>query len=95
MVQTDVLYVASICQKRVDSMTEHIKNRQKLKAIYNVHRFDDLLDMTTLSTEEKKLLRLHYIEKKDFRYIGDMLGYSEATIKAKHKKIIKVLGHFL
>jgi DNA-directed RNA polymerase specialized sigma subunit len=76
-------------------MTEHIKNRQKLKAIYNVHRFDDLLDMTTLSTEEKKLLRLHYIEKKDFRYIGDMLGYSEATIKAKHKKIIKVLGHFL
>ena len=58
-------------------MTEHIKNRQKLKAIYNVHRFDDLL------------------EKKDFRYIGDMLGYSEATIKAKHKKIIKVLGHFL
>lgn len=48
-----------------------------------------------ISDEEKELMRLHYIQKKDFRFIGDTLGYSEASIKAKHRKILKKLNKLL
>ena len=48
-----------------------------------------------ISDEEKELMRLHYIQKKDFRFTGDTLGYSEASIKAKHRKILKKLNKLL
>lgn len=53
------------------------------------------LNKSMISDEEKELMRLHYIQKKDFRFIGDTLGYSEASIKAKHRKILKKLNKLL
>ena len=53
------------------------------------------MNKSMISDEEKELMRLHYIQKKDFRFIGDTLGYSEASIKAKHRKILKKLNKLL
>lgn len=69
-------------------MTEHIKTRRRLKAIPLVADFEAILGRCTLSEEEKEILRRYYIEKQDFRFIGDALGYTERTMKDKHKKIL-------
>jgi len=71
--------------------SKHIETRKRLKSIPQVSRFDDLLDQCTLSDEDKEILRLHYIQNKDFRYIGDMLGYAEVTIKKRHAKALAKL----
>ena len=75
--------------------TEHIKTRRKLKEIANVEEFNTLLNKCVLSDDEKKLLILHYIGRKDFRYIGDVLGYSESTMKRWHKDALKRMSAIL
>lgn len=76
-------------------MTEHVKIRTKVKKISKVTTFNELLDNCTISPEEKMLMRLHYIDKKDFRYIGDELGYTEVTMKRWHKRILQKLNKML
>lgn len=76
-------------------MSQHIETRRKLKDVSLVSDFEELLALCTLSEEDKVILRLHYLEDKDFRYIGDMLGYSERTIKARHKRALKKLSDAL
>lgn len=76
-------------------MSKHIETRQKLKGIADISSFTSLIDSATLSDTDKSILMLHYIHDKDFRYIGDMLGYSESTIKKKHRKILAKLGKLL
>lgn len=76
-------------------MTEHIQTRRKVFNISGVKTFNELLDSCTLSDDEKALMRMHYIEKKDFRFIGDMLGYSEVTMKRWHQKILKKLNKLI
>lgn len=76
-------------------LISHIKTRNTLKDIPLVETFEALLNKSMISDEEKELIRLHYIQKKDFRFIGDTLGYSEASIKAKHRKILKKLNKLL
>ena len=76
-------------------MSQHIETRRKLKDVSLVSDFEELLALCTLSDEDKVILRLHYLQDKDFRYIGDMLGYSERTIKARHKRALKKLSDAL
>lgn len=76
-------------------MTAHIETRRKLKDISLVSDFEHLLGLCTLSEEDKDILRLHYIQGKDFRFIGDTLGYAERTIKARHKRALKKLSDAL
>lgn len=76
-------------------MTEHIQTRKKLKGICRVSTFEELLAQCTLSDTDKEILRLHYLQEKDFRYIGDMLGFSEVTVKQRHRKALKKLGNLL
>lgn len=72
-------------------MTEHIETRHKLKEIRLVNDFEAILAQCMLSEQEKQILRMIYIEKKDLRYIGDKLGFTERQMKNKHKQILKVL----
>lgn len=65
------------------------------KVIINLLKQQRETNKRMISDEEKELMRLHYIQKKDFRFIGDTLGYSEASIKAKHRKILKKLNKLL
>ena len=76
-------------------MSEHIDTRKKLKGIASVPSFQTLINSVTLSTTDKQILTLHYIEEKDFRYIGDTLGFSESTIKKRHRKILAKLSKVL
>lgn len=73
-------------------MSDTIDTRNRLKSIPTVSRFDDLLEQLTLSDEDKEILRLHYLKGKDFRYIGDILGYAEVTIKKRHVKALKKIS---
>lgn len=73
-------------------MSLHIDTRRKIKAIPDIKGFDDLLNKSTLTDEDKIILRLHYLQGKDFRYIGDMLGYAEVTIKKRHARSLSKLN---
>ena len=76
-------------------MSKHIETRRKLKEIADISSFTSLLNSSTLTEDDKLLLRLHYLQDQDFRYIGDMLGYSESTIKKRHKRILAKLSRLL
>jgi len=76
-------------------MSKHIETRSKIKDIASISSFQSLLNNSTLSDDDKTLLQLHYLDHKDFRYIGDMLGYSESTIKRRHKKALIKLSKLL
>lgn len=75
--------------------SEHIKTRQKIQDIAEISSFNELLDACTLTDEDKELLRMHYLQGKDFRYIGDMLGFAESTVKKRHRKALQKLGKIL
>lgn len=72
--------------------TDHIKTRNRIKSIASITTFNELIDACTLSDEDKEILRLHYLKGKDFRYIGDTLGFSESTIKKRHRKALQKLN---
>ena len=76
-------------------MSEHIETRKKVQGIASISTFKDLIEQTILSDSEKQILVLHYLENKDFRFIADMLGYSESTIKRKHKKALTKISKIL
>lgn len=76
-------------------MTPHIETRRKLKDISLVSDFEHLLSICTLTEQDKEILRMHYLHGKDFRFIGDSIGYAERTIKAHHKRALKKLSDAL
>ena len=76
-------------------MSKHIETRHKVEEIASISSFNSLLEKSTLSDTDKSIVRLHYIEGKDFCYIGDMLGFSESTIKKRHRKILNKLSKLL
>ena len=73
-------------------MSVNTETRNRLKSISSISRFDNLLEESTLSSLDKEILRLHYLEEKDFRYIGDILGYAEVTMKKRHLKALQKLN---
>ena len=73
------------------NMTKHIEMRKKIKSIGKKSTFDSLLEDSTLNDKEKQVMRMYYLEKKDFDYIADTLGYSKAGIVKMHKRILKQL----
>lgn len=76
-------------------MTSHIEARRKLQQICGVEEFEQILKQCILTEDEKTILRLHYLEGKNLALIGDVLGWSESAVKAKHRKILKKLNNFL
>lgn len=76
-------------------MTDHIKTRKVLKDIATIDTFNEILDASTLSNEDKYILRQHYLQGKNFAYIADELGYAEITIIKRHKKILQKLSTIL
>lgn len=75
--------------------SEHIKTRNKIKEIASITTFNDLIGACTLTDEDRELLKLHYLQGKDFRYIGDKLGFAESTIKKRHRKALQKLNKLL
>jgi len=69
--------------------SEHLKTKRYLKNIGKKDEFCALLDKCVLSETEMQIITMHYFQEKNLAYIGDMLGFSESTIKKKHKKILE------
>ena len=76
-------------------MSKHIETRKQVKEIADISSFNSLINSTTLSDIDKRILVLHYIDDKSFQYIGDMLGFSESTIKRRHKKALQKISKIL
>lgn len=65
-------------------MTTHIEMRKRLREISSREEFMQLLDSRVLSDEERRILMMHYLERKPLGYIADELGFSERTVKRYH-----------
>lgn len=76
-------------------MTRHIETRSKLKKIALVEDFESLLERCTLADQDKKILRMHYLEHKELLLIADELGYSEKTVKRRHKAALDKISDAL
>jgi len=75
--------------------TEYIKIKRKVKEIPDIRSFNGLLEASTLSDLDKEIVRMYYIQQRDFAYIADSLGYTEQTVKLKHKKALMKLSKLL
>ena len=67
------------------------EGKHKLKSICDIKTFDELLSNCILSEDEITIIKMYYLEFKDFGFIADSLGYSYSTIKRRHKSAIKKL----
>ena len=76
-------------------MSKHIDTRRKLADIAEVDSFYSLINKATLSQDDKQILVLHYINGYSLTYIADRLGYSESTIKRRHKKALVKIAKLL
>lgn len=66
--------------------------KDRVRCIKNVRLFEDLLCRLMVSDEDKEILRMIYKEHKSFSYIADTLGYSEGTIKRRHRYSLKLIA---
>lgn len=73
----------------------HKETSKKLKEIPLLVDFNRVLDACTLSTTEKTIIQLHYLEKHDFREIGFRLGYTESRIKQMHHAALRKIAFAL
>lgn len=71
---------------------ENAKTKRKLKKIGSVFEFEELLEQSMLSEEEKSILRKIYKEQKSLPCVADELGMSESTAKRKHHKALLKIG---
>ena len=69
--------------------------QKALKEIPRLESFEQLLSESTLNELDKEILRMHYLDEKDFSYIADSLGYSESGIKKRHGKALKKLSSII
>lgn len=74
---------------------KNAETRTKLKEISSVKEFGDLMEQTMLSDEEKKILWMHYKEKKTLQCIADEIGLSEIAVKKKHRKMLMKIGRMI
>ena len=70
-------------------MTEHIQARKRLQSVATVTELKAIFDECAISDEDREMLKLIYVCHKSFGYIADTLGYSEETIKMRHKKCLE------
>lgn len=68
------------------------KAKRKLKSLYRVNDFNDLLDSLMLSEDERNILELKYHQNKTISYIADTLGMSESSVKKKHTRAMEKIA---
>lgn len=76
-------------------MTDHIATKHKIQELSSYTDFYALINSCIMSDEDRDILRMIYVENKTLSYIGDILGYSESTIKSRHRKLLKRLTKML
>lgn len=72
-----------------------LSTRKKIRQVGSFTTLQELLENSTLSKLDKEIVVLHYVQEKNFAYIGDELGYSESGIKKRHQKILNKLSQLV
>lgn len=76
-------------------MTKHMEIKEKVKSINAKTTFNAILEESMLSEKEKTLMRMYYIDKQDFGYIADTLGYSKIGVLKMHKRALEKIESLL
>lgn len=76
-------------------MTRHMEIKQKVKSINEKTAFNAILDNSMLSEREKTMMKMYYIEKHDFDFIADTLGYSKIGVLKMHKRVLQKIESLL
>lgn len=76
-------------------MAQHMEIKKKVKSINEKTTFNAILENSMLSEKEKTLMRMYYIDKHDFNFIADTLGYSKTGVLRMHKRILSKLESLL
>ena len=72
------------------------KNTQHaIEDIPDIRTFEELIDNLMISEEDKTIMRLHYLDDKNFAFIADYLGYSVSWIKKRHLRILRKVTKLL
>ena len=82
------MWLKDNCDKK---MSKHIETKHKLQELPSYADFYALIDSCIMSDEDRTILKMIYLKNKTLSYIADELGYSESTIKTRHKKLLKKL----
>lgn len=75
-------------------MTKHVKTKHKIQMITKT-MFNEIMDEAMLSENEVCMMRMYYIDKHDFNFIADTLGYSKTGVLRMHKRILSKLESLL
>lgn len=78
-----------------EEMSKHIDTKHKIQEFSSYDDFYALINSCIMSDEDRQILKMIYIDDKNLAYIGDILGYSESTIKSRHRKLLKKLMKLL
>lgn len=73
-------------------MTEHIQAKKRLQSVATVTELKAIFEECAISDEDREMLTLIYVRRKNFGYVADILGYSEDTIKSRHKKCLEKIS---
>lgn len=57
--------------------------------------FNDLLESILFTDEEKKIMRMIYVDGREQSYISDMLGLSLSAVNKKHRKILRKIYRYI
>lgn len=69
--------------------------RKKLKDIPKITTFNELLEQSTLTDDEKDIVRKHYLHKMPLEVIADFKGYSISNMRVMHRKILDKLAKII
>lgn len=76
-------------------MSKHIELKHKVKSINTKVEFYNLIEESMLNENEKKMMKMFYVDNKSLDYIADELGYSPQGIAKMHNRCLKKLESLL
>lgn len=69
------------------------KTKDKIKNISDIRDFESLLSRAMITDEQRKILRMIYVEGKPIDVIADEIGLSERTVSNRHSNALKKIGN--
>lgn len=76
-------------------MSKHIETKHKLKSIPDVVTFENILEASTLTDDEKNFIRMYYLRGNSLSYIADTMGFSPVYARQKHRELLDKLSYFV
>jgi DNA-directed RNA polymerase specialized sigma subunit len=75
--------------------SEHIKRRHLIEDDLTYQISPELIAECRLSQEERTLLKLRYIDGKDFGFIADTIGWTTVTTCRHHVKALQKIHRLI